>query len=87
MRVTSQLADMELEVDTITREGDLIVVETARGAGIETRIEIGPRDATRILARALRNPAVIAYVLALPLLFWRARRKKPADPADPWSHP
>jgi hypothetical protein len=86
MRVTSQLADMDLEVDTITREGDLIVVQTARGAGIETRIEIGPRDAARILTRALRSPALLAYVLALPVLAWRARRQEPTDPADPWTH-
>lgn len=85
MRVTSQLADMDLEVDTISREGDLIVVQTARGIGIETRIEIGPLDAARILSRALRNPAILAYVFALPVLSWRARRQKPADPADPWT--
>lgn len=86
MRVVSQLADMDLEVDTISREGNLIVVQTARGVGIETRIEIGPRDAARILSRALRSPAILAYVLTLPVLSWRARRQEPTDPADPWTH-
>jgi len=86
MRVISQLADMDLQIGSITRAGDRIVVQTAPGAGMETRIEIEPRDAARILGLALRNPRVIAYVFALPLLCRRSRaRAPPPDPQNPWS--
>lgn len=88
MRVISQLADMDLEIGSITRAGDRIIVQTAPGAGVETRIEIEPRDAARILGLALRNPRIIAYVAALPLLCRRARKEPPApDPQNPWSQP
>ena len=85
MRVTSQLADMDIEVGSIAWTGTSLIVRTAPGIGIEARIEMGPRDVLRILGRILRYPAVLGYVLALPVLCWRARGQKPADPANPWS--
>lgn len=85
MRVISQLADLDLDVSRITREGNQIVVEAAQSGGLKTRIEIGPRDATRVLGLALRSPRVIGYVLALPILYWRARKQGPGKPADPWA--
>jgi hypothetical protein len=75
---------MDVEVGSIAWKGVSLIVQTTPGVGIETRIEIGPRDVLRILGRILRNPAVLGYMLALPVLYWRARRQKPADPADPW---
>ena len=85
MRVISQLADLELEVARIERQGELIVVETAPGQGVETRIELSPRDTGRIAGRILRSPALLMYVLSLPILYWRARKTPTADPPDPWS--
>jgi hypothetical protein len=86
MRVISPLADMDLKIGSITRDGDRIVVQTAPGAGVETRIEIEPRDAARILGLALGNPRIIAYVFALPLLCRRSRTQPPPpDPQNPWS--
>jgi hypothetical protein len=84
VRVTSQLVDMDIEVGSIAWKGNHLIVQTAPGVGIETRIEIGPRDVLRILGKILRNPAVVVYVLALPILCRRARGQKPTDPADPW---
>lgn len=85
MRVISQLADMDIEVGSITWKGNHLIVQTAPGVGIDTRIEIGPRDVLRILGKILRTTSVVGYVFALPVLYWRAREQKPADPADPWS--
>jgi hypothetical protein len=76
---------MDIEVGSIAWKGNQLIVQTAPGVGIDTRIEIGPRDVLRILGKILRNPAVAGYVLALPILCWRTRGQKPADPADPWS--
>jgi hypothetical protein len=85
VRVTSQLVDMDIEVGSITWRGTSLIVQTTPGVGIDTQIEIGPREVLRILGKILRNPAVVGYVLALPLLCWRARSRKSAEPADPWS--
>ena len=84
MRVTSQLVDMDIEIGSIAWRGTSLIVQTTPGAGIDTQIEIGPRDVLRILGKILRNPSVVGYVLALPILCWRVRGHKPADPADPW---
>lgn len=85
MRVTSQLADLDIEVGSIAWKGTCLIVQTVPGVGIETRIELSPRDVLRILGKILRYPAVLGYVLALPVLCWRARGQKSADPANPWS--
>lgn len=85
MRVTSQLADMDIEVGSIAWKGTSLIVQTAPGEGIEASIEMGPRDVVRIITKILRHPAVVGYVLALPVLCWKSRGQKPADPANPWS--
>ena len=85
MRVISPLTDLDLRIGRIERQGDLIVVETVPGEGIETRIELSARDAGRIVRRILRSPALLRYLLILPLLYWRAGRAPAAGPDDPWS--
>jgi hypothetical protein len=84
VRVISQLADMDIEIGSIAWKGNRLIVQTAPGVGIDTRIEMGPRDVLRILGKILRYPAAVGYVLALPVLCWRTRGQEPADPADPW---
>jgi hypothetical protein len=87
VRVISPLADMDLEVRSISREGSLIIVEAASGT-TGTRIELSPRDTVGMLGHALRRPALWLYLLTLPYLYWRNRRggqiASPPDPNDPW---
>lgn len=85
MRVQSQLVDMDIEVGRITWKGNDLIVQTTPGVGIETRIEMGPRDVLRLIGKVLRNPGVLGYLFALPVLCWRTRGQEPTDPADPWS--
>ena len=85
MRVISPLADLDLRIGRIERHGDLIIVETVPGEGIETRIELSARDTGRIAGRILRSPALLLYLLTLPFLYWRAGRTPVAEPDDPWA--
>ena len=86
MRVISQLADMDLEVGSIRREGNVLVVRTAEGASIPSRIDIQPRDAVHILKIALRSWGALTYLPLLPILYWRARKDPmKADINNPWS--
>ena len=85
MRVISPLTDLDLRIGRIGRQGDLIIVETVPGEGIETRIELSARDVGRIVGRILRSPALLLYLLTLPFLYSRAGRAPVVDPDDPWS--
>ena len=87
MRVTSQLADVDLEVGSIRRDGNVLIVRSAEGIGIPTRVDIHPRDALRILKAVLRSPGALTFLLLLPLLYWRTRHDVPAGDGmnDPWS--
>ena len=85
MRVISPLTDLDLRIGRIARQGDLIIVETVPGEGIETRIELSARDVGRIVGRILRSPALLLYLLTLPLLYRRADRVPVVDADDPWS--
>lgn len=88
MRVRSPLADIDLEIGSISREGDSLVVHTAEGVGIPTRIDIDARDAVRVLKTVLSSRHALAFMFQLPVLYWRAR-KKPRSPSNnienPWS--
>jgi len=88
MRVRSPLADIDLQIGSIAREEDHLVVRTAEGTGIPTRIDIDARDAARILKTVLCSRHALAFIFQLPLLYWRARKKPripPSDIENPWS--
>lgn len=88
MRVRSQLADVDLEVGRIRREGNVLIVHSAEGSGIPTQVDIHPRDAVQVLKAVLRSPGALAFILLLPVLYWRTRKQaKPttADMNNPWS--
>ena len=89
MRVTSQLADVDLEVGDIRREGSVLIVRSAEGSGIPTQVDIHPRDAVQILKAVLRSPGALTFMLMLPVLYWRTRKQanSPADNINnPWSN-
>lgn len=89
MRVTSQLADVDLEVGSIRRDGNVLIVKSAEGIGIPTRVDIRPRDAVQILKAVLRSPGALAFILLLPVLYWRTRHETSNTASDsinnPWS--
>ncbi len=87
MRVVSALADLELEIASIHRQKEQVVVETAAGTAIETRIELGPRDVAHLLKLILHRPSLWLYVLALPRLLRNAPARADRDLNNPWSGP
>ena len=80
MRVTSDLADLEIEIGRITRQGDELVVESAPGSSLDARIRVDASDARTVLGKVLRSGAVWAFLLRLPfarlMQAARARRER-----------
>ncbi len=73
MHVKSDLADLQIELGPIRRDGDELVVESAPGSSIDARIRVDAADARSMLAKVLSSGAVWAFFLRLPFA-WRAGR-------------
>ena len=66
MRVKSDLADLQIELGPIRREGAELVVESAPESSIDARIRVDASEARGILARMLKSGAVWGFLLRLP---------------------
>jgi len=74
MRVKSDLADLNLKLGRIRRQGDELVVDSAPESSIDARIRIDASEARSILGRILGSGAVWGFLISLPF----ARRIKAA---------
>ncbi len=79
MRVTSDLADLEIQLGRITRSGDELLVESAPGSSLEARIRVDAADARSMLGKVLKSPAVWAFLVRLPFTGWRRPHGKVKD--------
>ena len=66
MRVKSDLADLQIELGRIRRDGDELVVESAPDSSIDARIRVDASEARSILSRMLRSGAVWGFLVHLP---------------------
>lgn len=72
-------ADM-MTLESIGREGDRMTVQGALMGAWSTTMYVGPEDAWK-LVRMILKPAVLGYMLSLPLILWRQRRIQRAQMA------
>lgn len=66
MRVTSDLADLDIRIGKIAREGEELVVESAPGSSLDARIRIDAADARSMLGKVLKSGAVWGFLLRMP---------------------
>ena len=66
MRVKSDLADLDIKLGRISREGDELVVDSAPGSSLDARIRVDASDARSMLATVLKSAAVWGFLLRLP---------------------
>ena len=66
MRVTSDLADLDIRIGNIAREGGELVVESAPGSSLYARIRVDAADARSMLGKVLKSGAVWGFLLRLP---------------------
>ncbi|MCY3604992.1 MAG: hypothetical protein OXH45_04450 [Gammaproteobacteria bacterium] len=66
MRVKSDLADLDIKLGRISRQGDELVVDSAPGSSLDARIRIDASDARSMLGKVLKSSAVWGFLLRLP---------------------
>lgn len=66
MRVTSNLADLNIKLGRISRQGDELVVESAPESSLDARIRVDASDARSMLGKVLKSGAVWGFLLRLP---------------------
>ena len=66
MRVTSDLADLDIKLGRISRQGDELVVDSAPESSLDARIRVDASDARSMLAKVLKSGAVWGFLLRLP---------------------
>jgi len=79
MRVKSDLADLDIKLGRISRQGDELVVDSAPESSLDARIRIDASDARSMLGKVLKSGAVWSFLLRLP--FSRPERA-PGTPRD-----
>ena len=68
MRVITRLVKMELEVGSIRRDGDLIVISSDPTQSMPAEVYMTPKDVAGMIKASL-NLSVISYVLLFPFLY------------------
>jgi hypothetical protein len=95
MKVRSALADLEIGIDDIRREGNGLVIRSAAGSPLEAVITVSAREVVATLFKVLTSPSALVFVLGLPFFWLRdalggttsaaaARTSRPADINKPW---
>ena len=86
MRVSSDLADLDIRIGRISREGDELVVESAPESSIDARIRVDAPDARSMLGKVLKSGAVWGFLLRLPFSPLRRKAKTSRDGGRPALH-
>ena len=68
MQVNTKLVKMELEVGSIRRDGDQIVISSDPTQSMPAEVYMTPKDVAGMIKASL-NLSVISYVLLFPFLY------------------
>lgn len=79
MRVKSDLADLDIKLGRISRQGDELVVDSAPESSLDARIRIDASDARSMLGKVLKSGAVWGFLLSLP---FSRRQRPPGTPRE-----
>ena len=66
MRVKSDLADLDIKLGRISRQGDELVVDSAPGSSLDARIRVDASDARSMLGKVLKSGPFWGFLLRLP---------------------
>lgn len=85
MKVTSALANMEIGIGDIRRQGNRLILRSDGKSSVDTEISVSAAEVLRTLGRILTTPSSLVFVLGLPYFWWRDRRNAatPDDSAAP----
>jgi hypothetical protein len=75
MKVRSKLADIDFAFGRFEYKKDHLIVHSAPGQAMETKVYVSPDDVLAGMGKALSNPMVWVYVLGFPFFLIRYRRR------------
>ena len=96
MKVRSPLADMEIGIGSVSRNGNDLVLRSRSGSSIDTEITVSAGEVLRTIGLVLSRPAGLLFVLGLPFFWLRekvsgttggatsAATQRPVDINKPW---
>jgi hypothetical protein len=73
MKVRSPLADMDLELGSVSRHGSHLVLRSGAGSSLDTEITVSASEVLRTIGLVLSRPAGLVFVLGLPFFWLRER--------------
>lgn len=74
MRVRSKLAQIDFRFGDVSREGNLLLIDSHADSNLPSRVYISPQDVLEFLKRLLTSPSAILFVLGLPWFLYRWHR-------------
>ena len=96
MKVRSPLADMEIGIGSVSRNGNDLVLRSRSGSSIDTEITVSAGEVLRTIGLVLSRPAGLVFVLGLPFFWLREKisgttaraisgaAQRPVDINKPW---
>ena len=73
MKVRSPLANIEVGVDRISRQGNNLVLHSGNGSSIDAQISVSAGEVLRTLGRVLTSLPGLTFVIGLPFFWLRER--------------
>lgn len=74
MRVISKLAQIDFQFGQVTRDGNLLVIESHDDSKMPSTVYVSPQDVIEFLKRFLKSPRAILFVLGMPYFWYRWRK-------------
>lgn len=77
MKVNSPLANMEMYVGFVVKDGVQLVIHSRDDSSMQAQVYIAPEDVWDFLKALLRRPSILLYVLIMPFLGTGKRPQQP----------
>ncbi|MEP7242814.1 MAG: hypothetical protein ABI885_03920 [Gammaproteobacteria bacterium] len=87
MKVHSPLANMDVGIGEVARQGNDLVLKSRADSSMDAVITISAGEVVRTLGAVLSSPSGLVFVLGLPYFWLREKWGRPAAPAAPSSGP
>ena len=89
MKVVSKLANMNLTVGKMYREGNRLVITNEGGEGIPTKVYVHPRDVTGALKAFYKSLSAILFIFFFPWFYIKGLQDQeekvtPKSMNNPW---
>jgi hypothetical protein len=77
MQVNTKLVKMQLEIGSIHRDADRIIIKSDPTKSMPATVYLTPQDVASMIKASL-NRSVISYILLFPIIYVKSRKKEAA---------